>query len=86
MNIHVDEPILPLNISIEIIIFPQIRVNRDFFQKKFFSIFWVRGVGLGKFFKGHPMMFRENFENMRSRAFRYTYRGIPLRTENCRDV
>ena len=31
-----------------------------------------------KFFLGHSMMFRGNFENLRSRAFRCTYQGIPF--------
>ena len=50
-KIRVDRPIIPLNISIEIIIFPQIRVNREFFsqQKRFFSIFCARGGG-GNFY------------------------------------
>ena len=33
-KIHMDRPIIALNIWIEIMIFPQIRVNIDFFQKK----------------------------------------------------
>ena len=42
-KIRVDRTIVPLNISIKMIIFHQIRVNRDFFSKRKFFQYLERG-------------------------------------------
>ena len=61
-KIRVDRPIVPLNISIEIIIFPQIRLNREYFskKKKVFSIFWARGRDGGNFFGDEIFLWTPN--------------------------
>ena len=80
VKIQVDRPIVVLDISIERIIYPQICVNRSSPPKKTFLRYGEVGeiFLVVNFFYRHPMMFRENFENLGRKAFRYTHRGIPF--------